>query len=197
MVVYTFATVVFYLLGAAALYFRYHYCDEVTMNRRHFLLSVAGGLAAAVVPRSAPGLGAPASARSTLGIADYSFNIRNTAKRSGQSIKPLDDPLDLLKHCQSLGAGGVQMEIGIRDKQYTTTLREYAEAQGMFIEASASLPRAPDDVERFAETVRTAKQTGAKIVRIAIGGRRYEQFDNAEQFKAFAERSLESIQLAE
>jgi len=167
------------------------------MNRRHFLLSMAGGLAAAIVPRSVPGLGAPASARSTLGIADYSFNIRSTAKRSGQRIKPLDDPLDLLKHCQSLGAGGVQMEIGIRDKQYTTTLREYAEAQGMFIEASASLPRAPDDVERFAEMVRTAKQTGAKIIRIAIGGRRYEQFDNAEQFKAFAERSLESIQLAE
>ena len=158
---------------------------------------MAGGLVAAAVPRSVPGLGAPASFRSALGIADYSFNIRNTAKQSGQRIKPLNDPLDFLKYCHGLGAGGVQMIIGIRDKQYTTTLREYAEAQGMFIEASASLPRAPSDVERFAEMVRTAKQTGAKVVRIAIGGRRYEQFDNAEQFKAFAKRSFESIQLAE
>lgn len=167
------------------------------MNRRHFLLSMAGGSAAVIVSRSVPGLGVPASVRSTLGIADYSFNIRLTAKGSGQRIKPLDDPLDLLKRCQGLGAGGVQMPIGIRDNQYTTALRDYAEAHGMFIEASASLPREPNDVERFAETAGTAKQAGAKIVRVAIGGRRYEQFDNAEQFKAFTKRSLESIQLAE
>jgi sugar phosphate isomerase/epimerase len=45
--------------------------------------------------------------------------------------------------------------------------------------------------------MRTAKQAGAKVIRIAIGGRRYEQFSKAEQFKAFAERSLKSVQLAE
>ncbi|MFQ5924065.1 MAG: sugar phosphate isomerase/epimerase family protein, partial [Anaerolineales bacterium] len=37
----------------------------------------------------------------------------------------------------------------------------------------------------------------AKVIRIAIGGRRYEQFSTVEQFKAFAERTAKSLQLAE
>ncbi|MFZ2149230.1 MAG: TIM barrel protein, partial [Sedimentisphaerales bacterium] len=51
--------------------------------------------------------------------------------------------------------------------------------------------------EKFDATVRTAKQSGAEVVRIAIGGRRYEQFSKAEQFRAFAERTYKSLQLAE
>jgi len=167
------------------------------MNRRQFLLSTAGGLAAAVMARPARGVGTPEPAKSALGIADYSFNVRMTAERSGQVPKPLDDPLDFLKYCQGLGAGGVQIVIGSRSKAYTSTLREYAESHGMFIEDSASLPRDAGDVGRFEQTVRTAKEAGAKVVRIAFGGRRYEQFDTAEQFKAFAERSWKSIQSAE
>jgi 3-oxoisoapionate decarboxylase len=167
------------------------------MNRRQFLLSAAGGSAAVVMFHSLSALGAAASSKSKLGIADYSFNIRNTAKGAGQRLKPLEDPLDFLQYCQGLGAGGAQMEIGIRDSQYSAALREYAEAHGMFIEGSASLPKGPNDIDRFTQTIRTAKQAGAKVVRLAIGGRRYEQFGNFEQFKAFMDRSLESLQLAE
>ena len=166
------------------------------INRRHFLLSVAGGLAAGMAGPSQIA-GARELPRSTLGIADYSFNVRNKAERSGQVPKPLDDPLDFLKYCQGLGAGGVQIAIGNRSKAYTGTLREYAEVHNMFIEGSASLPRDASDVGHFQETVRTAKEAGAQVIRIAVGGRRYEQFDKAEQFKVFAERSWKSIQLAE
>lgn len=67
----------------------------------------------------------------------------------------------------------------------------------MFIEGSTSLPQDRSGLEKFEASVRTAKQAGAKVIRIAIGGRRYEQFSKAEQFKAFAERSLKSVQLAE
>ncbi len=67
----------------------------------------------------------------------------------------------------------------------------------MFLEGSVSLPKERSDVERFEAALRTAKQAGAKVIRTAIGGRRYEQFDNAGQFEAFAERSLKSLQLAE
>jgi sugar phosphate isomerase/epimerase len=67
----------------------------------------------------------------------------------------------------------------------------------MFIEGSASLPRAVSGVETFDAPVRTAKQSGAKVVRIAVGGRRYEQFDKAEEFRAFAKRTWKSLQLAE
>ena len=67
----------------------------------------------------------------------------------------------------------------------------------MYIEGSASLPRDTSDVEEFDATVQTAKKAGAKVIRLAIGQRRYEQFDNAEQFKAFARRAANSILLAE
>jgi sugar phosphate isomerase/epimerase len=67
----------------------------------------------------------------------------------------------------------------------------------MFIEGSASLPRDKSGVEKFDAAVRTAKLAGATVVRIAIGGRRYEQFEKAEQFRAFAERTSKSLQLAE
>lgn len=166
------------------------------MNRRDFLLSVAGGLAAVMV-RPARGGVAPGPARSRLGIADYSFNIRNRGERSGQGPKPLDDPLDFIEACQGLGAGGIQIAMGSRSQAYTRRLRESAESYGMFIEGSASLPRDSGDVGRFEEMVRTAKEAGAKVIRLAVGGRRYEQFDTSEQFKAFAERSRKAIELAE
>jgi len=89
------------------------------------------------------------------------------------------------------------MNIGLRDQTYTGKLRRNAEEYGMFIEGSASLPRNQSDVEKFQQTVRTAKQAGAKVIRIAIGGRRYEQFEQAVQFKQFADRSWKSLQLAE
>jgi sugar phosphate isomerase/epimerase len=109
----------------------------------------------------------------------------------------LADPLNFLDHCHKVGAGGVQMDIGVRDEAYTRNLREKAQNYDMFIEGSASLPRDMSGVEKFDATVRTAKQSGAKVVRIAVGGRRYEQFDKAEEFKAFAKRTWKSLQLAE
>ena len=45
--------------------------------------------------------------------------------------------------------------------------------------------------------MRTAEEAGAKVIRVAIGGRRYEQFNKAEEFKAFAERTWKSLQSAE
>jgi len=129
--------------------------------------------------------------KTQLGIDDFSYNIRLRAE--GQ----LRDPLNLLDHCHKVGAGGVQMNIGLRDEAYTRKLRRNAEEYGMFIEGSASLPRSQSDVEKFGQTVRTAKQAGAKVIRIAIGGRRYEQFDRAEQFKAFAKSAVGGLQLAE
>jgi len=129
--------------------------------------------------------------KTQLGIDDFSYNIRLRAERQ------LRDPLNFLDHCHKVGAGGVQMNIGLRDEAYNRKLYHNAEAYDMFIEGSASLPRSQSDVEKFEQTVRTAKQVGANVIRIAIGGRRYEQFDRAEQFKAFAKSAIGGLQLAE
>jgi sugar phosphate isomerase/epimerase len=163
------------------------------MDRRRFLLTMAGGLATSALVGADRGT----ASRSKLGIARFSCNIRAGAERSGQVAQRIRDPFDFLKYCHDLGAGGIQDGIGKRDESYAGRLRRYAEDHDLFIEGSAALPRDRADVERFTAQVLTAKRAGAKVIRVAIGGRRYEQFDKLEQFQAFAERSQKSIQLAE
>jgi sugar phosphate isomerase/epimerase len=167
------------------------------MNRREVLFSIVGGLTAATAGNLTSLYGAGQSRKSRLGIADFSYNIRLRAERTGRIKGGLSDPLNFLEHCNNVGAGGIQTNIGIKDKDYTRRLRQKAEDYDMFVEGSISLPKNREDIERFEAAVRSAKQAGAKVIRIAIGGRRYEQFSKAEQFRTFAQRSLESLQLAE
>ena len=176
------------------------------MNRREALLAMAGGLVSASVVRSdavrrssQPALTGTLRTESAgrLGIADFSYNVRMRAERSAGIKDGLADPMGLLEHCHQIGAGGVQMNMGIRDASYANSLRDKAQSYQMFVEGSSSLPKDQADVERFDAAVRTAKDSGAKVVRLAIGGRRYEQFSEAAEFKAFAERSQNSLQLAE
>jgi sugar phosphate isomerase/epimerase len=167
------------------------------MNRRDVLCSIAGGLAAATIGDLTRVCGAGEAGKSRLGIAQFSYNIRLRADRSKQAKERLADPLNFLEHCHKIGAGGIQMNIGVRDKDYASRLRRKAEAYDMFVEGSVSLPKDRSGVERFEAAARTAKQAGAKVIRTAIGGRRYEQFSNAGQFEAFAARTWESLQLAE
>ena len=167
------------------------------MNRRKLLHSIAGGLALAAIDDLPKVYSSETAEKKRLGIADFSCNIRLGAERSGKVKGRLADPIGFLDHCHKIGAGGIQMDIGLRDETYIRKLRRQAESCGMFIEGSAGLPRDSSKLEQFEAIVRTAKQSGANVVRIAIGGRRYEQFNKAEEFKAFAERTWKSLQLAE
>jgi len=167
------------------------------MNRREVLFSIAGGLTAAIAENLTKVFAVEQTRKSRLGIADFSYNIRLRTERSRGAKEIFGDPLNFLEHCHSIGAGGIQMNIGARNKDYTLRLRQKAETFDMFLEGSTSLPKDRSDLERFEAAVQVAKQAGAKVIRIAIGGRRYEQFSKAEQFKAFAARSLKSVQLAE
>ncbi len=162
------------------------------MNRREAIFAVAAGMAA-------PWLDCTAGSKKLkckLGIADFSYAIRKRAERAGSMPKQVSDPLGLLKHCHEVGAGGMQCGLGHRDASYTAQLRECAETHDLFIEASTSLPHDAQDVERFDAQLATARAAGAKVVRVAIGGRRYEQFSRLEEFRAFAKRSSKSMQLA-
>ncbi len=167
------------------------------MNRRELLFSIAGGLSAVTIGDMAMVYGAKRSEKRRLGIAHFSYNIRLGAERSGRVKGQLADPVNFLEHCHKVGAGGVQMSIGIRDREYIRKLRRSAEAYDMFIEGSAGLPRTELDVEKFDATVQTVREAGGAVIRVAIGGRRYEQFDKAEQFKAFSGRTIKSLRLAE
>lgn len=166
------------------------------MNRRDVIRSIAGGLTLARFGDLTRLYGAGQGDQSRLGIAQFSYSARLRTNRAAKPGKRLSEPLNFIDHCHKVGAGGVQMNLGIRDKTYATKVRQKAEAYGMFIEGSVSLPKERPDVERFEAALRTAKQTGANVARIAIGGRRYEQFSSREQFDEFAARTWKSLQLA-
>jgi len=167
------------------------------MDRRRFLFSMAGGMTASALSAVGVAVGATKPRQSKLGIAGFSYHVRMRAERSGKIPAQVSDPLDLLRRCSKLGAGGMQCSLGKRDESYIRQLRRYAADHNLFIEGSASLPRDAGDVERFESHVLTAKNAGASVVRVAIGGRRYEQFDKLEQFRTFAARTWTSMQLAE
>jgi sugar phosphate isomerase/epimerase len=136
--------------------------------------------------------------RKRLGVCTYSYNIHWKAAREGHPKVRFKDTIGFLEYCHELGAGGVQIAVGSRDADYPTKLRAKAEAYEMYFEGQASLPQQPSDVDRFEAEIRAARKAGAGVVRTAmLGGRRYETFDSAAAFRQFAEKSWQSLTLAE
>ena len=166
------------------------------MNRREMLVSVGGGVSAALLTAAARG--APAPKTTAVGVCIHSYMIRPKVERLRGNAGAITDPPAFLEHCHRLGAGGIQIGIGVRDESYTARLRKRAEAYGMYVEGTAGLPREEKDVARFEATVRTAKAAGASVVRtVMMPGRRYEQFDSADAFRQAVERGRKSLELAE
>jgi sugar phosphate isomerase/epimerase len=136
--------------------------------------------------------------RPRIGIVLYCFSLRSAADRAEGRKPGLADPLTFLEHCQQRGAGGVQMALGVRDKEYVSRLRDKLEATGTYLEGILRLPEDKGDVDRFAAELRTLKEAGATLARtVLLSGRRYETFATAEDFRKWAERSFQSLVLAE
>jgi sugar phosphate isomerase/epimerase len=158
----------------------------MVLNRRELLAACAAAIPAlAGLPSQAE---PPAEGkRQRLGVVAYSYSIRR-----------FTEPLEFVEHCHQLGAGGVQVGLGPRDRDDTARLRAKLEAYGMYLEGVVRLPKDRADVDRFAAEVRTAKEAGATVLRtVASNGRRYETFDTATAFRKWAEESATSLGLAE
>lgn len=163
----------------------------LAMNRREMLTALAGSAAAS-------GLAGAATNKTGLGIVTYALGIRQRAGKKQGEKTDISDPMSFLEYCHSLGAGGIQHSIGVRDSAYTTTLRRKAEELEMFIEGTAGLPTDKAGVPQFEAQVDTAKRAGAKVLRVVImPGRRYEEFDTRDEFQKFVERGRRSLELAE
>jgi len=151
----------------------------------------------AVSAAALPGCAIADAPRKRLGVVIPSYGIRNAADRDKAAGARLNDPLQFVEHCRKLGAGGVQLGIGQRGQDDLARLRGAVETAKLYLEGSISLPKDQGDVERFAAEVRAAKAAGATVLRCAIGGRRYEQFEADVDFRQFAKRAGESLALAE
>src|SRR5207302_574749 len=129
----------------------------------------------------------PAPKKSPLGVVIHSYPIRSTESRRRKDAVPFGDAQRFLEHCRDLGAAGVQVGLGARDRDAVAKLRKTAEDAGMYLEGMVRLPQDRADVERFTAEVRTAKEAGAVVMRtVAMSARRYETFDTAEAFRTFA-----------
>ena len=94
--------------------------------------------------------------------------------------------LEFAQYCDSLGAGGIQIEIPA-DLEYARKLRGFLESRGMFLDVMVGL----GDLERQAAA---AKEAGAVGMRAAcLGGRRYEVFRSLEQWRDFVRDSRAKI----
>ncbi len=128
-----------------------------------------------------------------MGVVLYSYAIRRAAEKD----HAFDDPLTFLDYCHSLGAGGVQTGLGVRDDAYADKVRAFLDANKLYLEGVVSLPRDRDDVGRFTDEVRTVKRCGAAVFRTVLqNGRRYEVFDDAAAFVKFVEQGKQSLALA-
>ncbi|MGH7227410.1 MAG: hypothetical protein ACRELF_29720 [Gemmataceae bacterium] len=145
-------------------------------RRRQFLM-------AAVWPFVSAFAGAAEDRRKRLGVVQYSYALRLAAERSAGKIG-FADTLTFVEHCHELGAGGVQVGLGTRDNEYLTKLRKKLEAYGIYLEGEIRLPKDRGDGERFTTEVRCAREAGVKVPRtVLLGGRRYEKFGNAGDFR--------------
>lgn len=168
-----------------------------TIDRRTAVKRLAGvaALAAAPLPRLANAAEDP---RATgLGLVIYNCRLRRQWLQRQNPETDLFEPLTFLKYCRKLGAGGMQAALGTLSSDAVRTLRDYAGAHALFIDAIASPPKDANDLDRFEAEIRTASQVGVQAVRTVImPGRRYEQFNSLDEFRAFEARGKQMLQRA-
>lgn len=125
------------------------------MARREVLLA-AGALSLAKNAR-AQGM----ERRTTLGIANDSVPSRRSV-----------GTLEFLDLVNQFGMGGAQVPITTHDSAFARQVRARLEKRGLFFILNTSF----NDLELFRRNVSLAKEAGAIAIRVASGGRRYEDF---------------------
>jgi sugar phosphate isomerase/epimerase len=156
------------------------------MHRRDALLLLAAGTALSRVP-SAFATAPPAAERSGLGVVIYALAQQRKALQNESPQRDLFEPLTYLDYCHGLGAGGIQVPLGVRDADYSRKLREQARQYGMYVEGITNLPKTERELQRFEAEVGTAAAVGALALRTAtLPGRRYEQFTTDNEYRAAA-----------
>jgi 3-oxoisoapionate decarboxylase len=164
------------------------------VSRRTALRFLAGSVAAGVLPHLAQ---AETQKRTSLGLVLYCARFRRDALRKAKPDFDLYSPLNFLTYCRGLDAGGMQCSLGVLSENEAASLRSFATENGLYIEAIVRPPKDKGDVARFDAELKTAADVGAKAARTTIiPGRRYEQFQNLEDFKTAAANGKRMLELA-
>jgi sugar phosphate isomerase/epimerase len=157
----------------------------MTISRRDWLAAVTFGIP--VLARAAD------PPHPKMGVVIHSYGIRSRVERG----RGFTDPARFAEFCRRRGAAGVQLPIGSRTTEASNALRDRLGELGMYLEASVAPPKDEADADRFEAEVSAAKAAGADVLRtVMLGGRRYEVFKSAAEYKAFKDRAWRSLQLA-
>ena len=104
---------------------------------------------------------------------------------------------DILEHCRGLGLGAVRMSLPSQDLEAVRQLRKKIDGYGMRVIVSLAPPKEERAVAAYEAAVRAVGELGAVTTHASFTGRRYEEFDTFEAFKASFERHKRSVELAE
>lgn len=133
-----------------------------------------------------------------MGVVVHSYGARWHSKEESQKYPGFADTIEMMGHCKQIGAGGVQVLVGGWAQDFAKKVRDRRENLDLYLEGSIGLPKSVDEISKFEAEVLAAKEAGATVLRTAcLSGRRYVNFKSAEEFKAFKNNALKSIELAE
>ncbi len=161
------------------------------MNRRGFLQKATLGAVALSIPKKL-------FKAIPMGVVVHSYASRWNANTESKKYPGFENAIDLLEHCHKIGAGGVQ--VGVKDwtTDFAKNVRDKREQWGLYLEGSIGLPQKAEDLTRFEQEVKHAKEAGAQVLRtVSLGQRRYEVLHSPEAFQAFKKDALAALQLAE
>ena len=154
------------------------------LPRRTLLAGAAACAAGPFLPRAAADepADAPSENRGRMGLTVWACrHLRKVRVAAGQP--DFNDPAVFLAHCRELGAGGMQIPLGVMGEADAERLGEEAANAGMYVDAVVRLPAGGGE-EQFAAEMRTAARVGAAAARTHLfPGRRYEVFDSLAGFR--------------
>ena len=166
------------------------------MKRRTFIQNSTAGSLAMAMPKLPNFLASVSELR--FGVAEAGYYMHWYRDMNSTVYPPFKSALDMIAHCQSLGFGGVQVNVRDWDREMVKQIKSIQGEQDFFVEGQIRMPRDQQDLDRFEREIKMAKGAGVEIFRaVSLSGRRYENFNSMKEFMAFREESVAGIQRAE
>ena len=132
--------------------------------------------------------------KSAMGVAGSSYANRWRLGRTGNNKSGFENAFQMLQHCESIGAGGIQVGSGNWTQDFTGKVRDFREKKELYLEGSIRLPQSEADVDRFTQEAKYSMEAGATILRTAcLSGRRYENFETGQAFEEFKAGSIKAV----